>query len=60
MALFQYSISRIHLPVLGERLTKSFFMGLPTGLYLASGVGHAPGQPCFAETVAPVEGRNAQ
>ena len=42
------------------RLTKRFLFSLPDGLYLVSNVMEAPGQPMFAETVAPISGRTAQ
>lgn len=42
------------------RLTKKFFMSLPEGLYLVSGVGDAPGQPAFGETVSAIMEREAQ
>ena len=47
-------------PLYCERLTKKFFMSLPQGVYLASNVALMPGQPIFAETVAPPEEREAQ
>ena len=47
-------------PVQSGQLTKRFLMSLPAGLYLVSGVGEAPGQPSFAEAIAPREEREAQ
>lgn len=35
-------------------------MSLPEGLYLVSGVGDAPGQPAFGETVSAIMEREAQ
>jgi hypothetical protein len=42
------------------KLTKSFFMKLPTGVFLASNVYNAPRDPYFAETVSPLETREVQ
>jgi hypothetical protein len=47
-------------PLYNERLTRKFFMNLPEGVYLVSGVGYAPGVPVFGETVLPVAEREAQ
>ena len=47
-------------PLYSERLTKKFFLSLPYGVYLTSNVALTPGQPIFAETVAPAEEREAQ
>jgi hypothetical protein len=44
-------------PLTSGRLTKSFFFSLPTGVFLASNVNDAPGQPLLAESVLPVENR---
>ena len=48
------------LPLYSERLTKKFFLSLPCGVYLTSNVALTPGQPIFAETVAPPDEREAQ
>jgi hypothetical protein len=47
-------------PTMSGRLTKKFFLSIPEGHYLASGVGQAPGQPDFAETVLPLAEREEQ
>jgi hypothetical protein len=47
-------------PIMSGPMTKKFLMGLPEGVYLVSGVGEAPGQPAFAEIVAPLAERGAQ
>ena len=47
-------------PLYSERLTKKFFLSLPCGVYLTSNVALTPGQPIFAETVSPVDEREAQ
>ena len=47
-------------PLYCERLTKKCFLSLPCGVYLASNVALTPGQPMFAETVAPLDEREAQ
>lgn len=47
-------------PIRSRHLTKKFLLALPDGVYLVSGVGDAPGQPAFGETVSPLRGREAQ
>lgn len=42
------------------RLTKEFLITLREGVYLASGVGEAPGQPAFGEIVPALAAREAQ
>ena len=41
-------------------LTKKNFMAFPTGLFLVSGVGQAPGCPCFGEVIEPEGLRHCQ
>ncbi len=47
-------------PHYSERLTKKFFLSLPCGVYLTSNLALTPGQPIFAEPVAPLDEREAQ
>jgi hypothetical protein len=47
-------------PVLSGNLTKKFFLSLLAGDYLVSNVMEAPGQPMFAQTIAPKDRREAQ
>jgi len=47
-------------PILSGKLTKKFLMSLPEGSFLVSNVGHAPGQPLFAESVLPMKVRPEQ
>jgi hypothetical protein len=42
------------------KLTKKYFMSLPTGVYLVSNVGESPWEPSFAGYVAPVHVREKQ
>jgi hypothetical protein len=41
-------------PSIAGKLSKRFLLSLPEGVYLVSNVMDAPGQPIFAQTVAPV------
>lgn len=44
----------------GPKLSKTFFMGLTDGVYLASNVGYSPTLPAFGEVVVPAADREKQ
>ena len=47
-------------PIIGEKLTKKFFLNLEQGLYLTSNCYEVPGKPAFASKVAPLSQRSEQ
>lgn len=50
----------IIIPTKSGKLTKKFYMQIPTGLYLISSVGWTPTEPIFAEMIESKSGREKQ
>jgi hypothetical protein len=46
--------------IIQAKLSKKYFMTIPTGKYLVSGVGYSPTRRCFMEYVAPLPKRHEQ